>query len=316
MIIARQSEPRSNPPGDRLSAVDTLLRIGLSVLIITFFGLSVRLFFLNRDYAVVGGYVRPGDHSAERVESQGPSRTDYALEALPIPMMPGAKRPTGVKMNFNGGDFIRVEFDTHARFSDVLRFYRNWLRQRGWSDWVEDSYRPRHGGSFQEIPGLPGGMQNESLLRFYDQMQRNQLNFAKGDKRVSVFAKPSEDRPYGNRIALQYMEKGSPAAITRGRGRKRYQPIMQFSERMGKDVMRTSFIQDRTKPAEFHRVLVSRFRRQGWETATVPYPKGRELPDHYTQMGRGPDSLYLQVMPNSEAKGSIATITTVSSPVR
>ena len=159
-------------------------------------------------------------------------------------------------------------------------------------------------------------MQNESLLRFYDKMQSNQLNFGKGDKRISVFTKPSETRPHASRIVLQYMEKGSPEALLRAGSKKRFRPIMNFSEQMGDDVLNTSFIQDRKSPGALHRALVSRFRRQGWEPIRVPKPIGRDKPANYSQMARGNDALYLQVTPNEEEGGSIATVTTVTSARR
>lgn len=302
-------------PDDKLSTADTILRFVLSGLIIFLFVLSARLLVLSGSWSLGSGYVSPrkANMAARPVVDQ---ERRFDRSDLPLPMYPGAKGVDGVQMDFNGSDFIRCEFTAAASKKDIMGYYRRWLRRQGWRDWVEDTFRPEH-SKLGQMSGLPIGLENEEHLRYYDQLQREQLNFARGEERVAIYVKRDEGHSHRNRVALQYFEKGSPDAIRRnsqkgntGGGKK---PLMTFEQELGGDLMQTSFVQDRRPPATCLKSLVARFHRQGWRDLAMPKGAQVSLPDNFAQMIRDRDMMYVRVEADTSAGGSVATITTMSS---
>ena len=148
-------------------------------------------------------------------------------------------------------------------------------------------------------------------------MQRDQVNFGMGDKRVAIYVEPDKKRTYGNRVALQYFEKGSLEAVDRGLRRAKSsggrKPLMKFSQEIDGDFMETSFVQDRRKPRSCLSSLVAKYRRQGWRMLQLPESADVSLPDHFVQMVRGRSMLYVRVEANEDNGGSIATVSTMSS---
>ena len=128
---ARATRERSRTvPDNKLSFADTVLRFVLSFLIIFLFALSVKLVFLTSSWRVGTGYVSPT--SIRKVSQPLRGRESrFDVKAMPLPLYPGAKNPDGVKMTFNGGDFVRCEFDVSASKNQILGVLSK-MAQKAW----------------------------------------------------------------------------------------------------------------------------------------------------------------------------------------
>ena len=298
------------PEQVQLAGVDASLRLGLAMVVLYLLFLSVRMVVVSGGTPSDFRYRRAKPVPAVSPPPPAPaSGQRFDAGSIAFPLYPGARGVDGFRMQFNGGDFFRCEFYTVADAETVLRYYRSWLLQRGWYDWVQEAFR-RERPALGQLRGVPADLQNESMLRFYDRMQREQLNCARGQERLTVIVKRAEGQPFGTQVALQYTERSEVESPGQG---KASQEIISFGQDLGNDRFESRVVHSKSRERDLFASMMSAYRREGWRPIEFPERLRRTQPEHYAQLVRGGETLLVNVQHDSTQKGSVAIVTRMSS---
>jgi hypothetical protein len=297
-------------PTAQLAAMDAFLRLGLALVIVYLLFLSVRMVIVSGGTA--SNFLYRPEKPAAAVSAMPPAPAHgqrFDANSIPFPLYPGAQDVDGFSMQFNGGDFFRCEYYTVADAPTVLRYYRSWLLRRGWYDWVQEAFR-RERPAIGQLQGVPADLQNESMLRFYDRMQREQLNCARGQERLAVVVKRAEGRPFGTQVALQYTERSDVEALGQGKAGR---SLLTFGQDLGDDRFESRVVHSKRRERDLFASMMGSYRREGWRPIEFPESMRQRQPEYYAQLVRGGETLLINVQPDSNQKGSVAVVTRMSS---
>jgi hypothetical protein len=180
-----------------MGGIDTLMRAGLSLVVLCGFLFTLRIGPLMEWAA--DGYVSRGKTPNMRAQAHGNSTEPRSDSVGFLPRFPGASHVSGGTFAFNGVPCLLEEWSTSASGADVLGYCREQMLARGWEDITEETFNLN---SEVLAAGDDTGMPSERLMAIYQAMNNSQLTLRRGYWTINLSVVEQGNRVGGTTVKL------------------------------------------------------------------------------------------------------------------
>ncbi len=315
-VSSMETSQSTKPPG-AFSGI--MVRIVLTVSILALMWVCLRMVSLTVHF--VPDATRMDDESL--YPGAGSMKADSVAEKrarFPLPLFPGARNAEFGEMLFNGKPFFRCDYEVIAPAERVLQYYRSQLMSAGWRDVTEESVRQAAIVQQPEQHEILD-FQNETFLRYYDNMMRTQASFSKPGRHILIAVKDGR-KSWASQVGIHYIEYGSPGELSHDLQRMlglegdmlKSDGPATFSQTMGSQKAETTIRTSRSGPEDFCRSLVNDFLRQGWREVDIPEKAASPNAGQTACLVNDNQMLLVHVTRDAQNKLSRAIMTRLGSP--